>query len=204
MNTEPITYRWRGTTSRGQQHSGQITFERESTLGAMVAARYRAGWRYLLVVRGPGPVPPGRNEDPAALIDRGEPDGQRVWWAEAGERTSAETAGTYKDPDVLERDDLDLTGLRRHVRAEHAFGAIRGVPRSNHDLTAWHANQHHRYQPRHIHRGRYVVILDRDGRRPVAGQPRPAGWFTGQESVSREQLDAESRQRTRPEVPDAF
>jgi hypothetical protein len=198
-----IAYRWRGTTSRGEHRFGTVSFQAESSLGAMVAARYRSGWRHLLVVRGDGPVPPRRDEDPVALIDRSADRGQRVWWAEAGQQTSGETAGTYDDPDVLDRDELDLSHIRAHIRAGHRHAALKGIPRANRDLVPWHAEQHHRYGSHgHHHRGRFTVLLGRDGRVPVAKQPRPLGWFTGQESVSREQAAAEFRQRTRAEVSD--
>jgi hypothetical protein len=105
-------------------------------------------------------------------------------------------AGTYQDPELIDRGDLDLSQLRRHVREQHAHQAARGIPRANRDLASWHAGQHHRFRPdSHIHRGPLVLIKDRDGRRPVGVSPAPLGWFTGQETVSREQVNAEARER---------
>jgi hypothetical protein len=78
-----ITYRWRGTNRAGDFRAGQSTFEKRSSLAAMVAGRYRSGWRELSVVEGPGPVPPTSDEDEVARIDRTAAKGQRVWWAEA-------------------------------------------------------------------------------------------------------------------------
>lgn len=105
------------------------------------------------------------------------------------------TAGTYTDPDRVDRASLDLTGLRAHVRAGHALAAIRGIPRANLDLAAWHARQHHRSSAiPHVHRGRYVLILSRRG--SVTGQiPRPLGWYTGAGMVTRAELAAEWRAR---------
>jgi hypothetical protein len=77
-----ITYRWSGTDRNGVARFGQATFERESSLAALVAARFRSGWRELTVARGPGPVPPGRDEEVVGRIDRAQPKGRRVWWSE--------------------------------------------------------------------------------------------------------------------------
>jgi hypothetical protein len=101
---------------------------------------------------------------------------------------------SYQDPQLISRDDLDLSGLRRHVRGDHAHAAAGGIPRANRDLARWHAAQHRRRHLEHIHRGPYTVILDARGRRPVTQEPRPLGWFTGQEPVTRAQADAEARE----------
>lgn len=103
---------------------------------------------------------------------------------------------SYEHPELISRDDLDLSQLRRHVREQHAHQAARGIPRANRDLASWHATQHHRFRPdSHIHRGPLVLIKDGHGRRPVGVTPAPLGWFTGQEAVSRAQVNAEARQR---------
>ena len=78
-----MIYRWRGVTRNGVSCSGQAEFGHRSALGAMTAARFRSGWRELTVTEGPGPVPPGRDEEPVARIDRTADRGQRVWWAES-------------------------------------------------------------------------------------------------------------------------
>jgi hypothetical protein len=93
--------------------------------------------------------------------------------------------GTYDDPELLDRADVDLSALRKHVRADHAHRAARGIPRANLDLALWHARQHHRFHGSHFHAGIWVLIRDRFGRRPNVPMPRPLGWYTGQHRVSR-------------------
>jgi hypothetical protein len=75
------TYRWRGIDSHGASRCGKTAFARPSSLGTMVATRWRTGWRELFVAEGDGPVPPGRDEQPVAVISRNA-DNRRVWWAE--------------------------------------------------------------------------------------------------------------------------
>ena len=101
-----------------------------------------------------------------------------------------------RSPLVLDRDELDLTELRRHCRVYHQnrrpdrrHGTR--LPRSNADLAGWHWNQHHRYGIRsHSHRGPFVMVRDRYGR--TVGQiARPRGWYTGEQVITREQQRAE-------------
>jgi hypothetical protein len=94
----------------------------------------------------------------------------------------------HAHPQVLSsRDELDLSQLRRHVRAMHQ---AHGIPRSNRDLAGWHARQHHRYYQGHIHGGPFTLI--RNARGSTIGQiPRPLGWYTGQDAKTREQVRAE-------------
>jgi len=100
--------------------------------------------------------------------------------------------GDYNDPQLLDRSDLDLSQLRRHVREMHpAFR--RGIPRSNIDLASWHSREHHRLYCSHRHLGLLTMIWDRAGRKPVAVTPRPEGNFTGKDAVTREQDAAEWR-----------
>lgn len=77
-------YRWRGVDGRGNGRVGRSAFEKQSSLGVMVAANYRAGWKWMQVCAGEGPVPPGASEDAVGWIDRGAKPGMRVWWAEEG------------------------------------------------------------------------------------------------------------------------
>ena len=104
------------------------------------------------------------------------------------------TAGTYTDPDVIGRADLDVSAVRAHCREHH--GNPLHLPRANGDVAAWHAREHHHRRTSHIHRGRYTLVRrDGDPRRPVGIMPRPLGWFTGRDVVTREQLTAEWRAR---------
>jgi hypothetical protein len=75
------TYRWRGVTPRGRQQSGCITLP-PGGLAAHVDALFRAGWRYLLICSGPGPVPPRFGEEnQVAGIDKHPDTGKRTgWW----------------------------------------------------------------------------------------------------------------------------
>ena len=80
-------YRWRGVNPRGQQQFGQADWR---DLPAEVEARFRSGWRFLIVCRGDGPVPPPAI-GPAGLAAeiRPAPDtAKRSWWAETGEGQS--------------------------------------------------------------------------------------------------------------------
>jgi hypothetical protein len=101
-------------------------------------------------------------------------------------------AGTPGDPWLIERGVLDLSELRAHFLAMHRR-AGRTVPRSNEFLAAEHAREHHRYRCSHVHEGPYVIVL-RDGRRPLV-QPRPLGWFTGQQPVTHEEVSRRFRER---------
>jgi len=88
---------------------------------------------------------------------------------------------TYDTAMLVTRESLDLSGLRKHCKADHRVPVGRGWPRSNLDLAAVHARMHHRF-PSHAHGGPWVLIL-RPGSRSTVGQiPRPLGWFTGQEA----------------------
>ena len=96
--------------------------------------------------------------------------------------------GTYQNPDLVSRLDLDLSQLRKHFRAMHGMRQGRKEPLRLLDLMAEHDRQHHRYRPRsHIHGGPYTIVRTRDGRRPAAVIPRPLGWFTGQDAITREE-----------------
>jgi hypothetical protein len=77
------------------------------------------------------------------------------------------------------------------------------MPRANRDLASWHFRQHHRYGCRsHTHGGPYVLV--RDARGSTAGQiARPAGWYTGAGTRTREQIDAEWRARRGTSPPPA-
>ena len=109
----------------------------------------------------------------------------------------ADSGQSPRQPLILDREDIGLIGLRRHVREHHAHAAIRGIPRSNADLAAWHFRQHHRYRPDHHHFGPFVLV--RDSRGSTTGQiARPLGWYTGQECRTREQIAAEWRERSAP------
>jgi hypothetical protein len=107
---------------------------------------------------------------------------------------TADAGQDPRQPLVLARDDLDLSGLRAHCREHHASAALRGqgrrgagMPRSNRDLAAWHYRQHHRYGARgHRHGGPWVMVRDVRGR--TVGQiARPLGWYTGQDVVTAEE-----------------
>jgi hypothetical protein len=106
----------------------------------------------------------------------------------------ADAGQSPRQPLILDRGSLDLSALRRHVREQHSHAAIRGIPRSNTDLAAWHFREHGRYQPGHRHFGPFVLV--RNSRGSTTGQtPRPMGWFTGQDVKTREQLAAEWHER---------
>jgi len=88
---------------------------------------------------------------------------------------------TYDTAMLVTRESLDLSGLRKHCKADHRVPVGRGWPRSNLDLAAVHARMHHRQHPSHTHGGLWVLIL-RPGSRSTVGQiPRPLGWYTGQD-----------------------
>lgn len=95
--------------------------------------------------------------------------------------------GTYDHPLLISPEELDLTGLRAHFKAMHRRGQGRTVPRRNRDLAGEHARQHHRLYQDHIHEGPLVMITH-NGRRPVGVSPRPLGWYTGQQPVTRAEL----------------
>jgi hypothetical protein len=102
---------------------------------------------------------------------------------------SLRDGSTYASAMLVSREDLDLSELRRHCKAEHHV-PLTGWPRSNLDLAAAHARMHHRYRPAHTHGGPWALIT-RPGRGITAGQstigqiPRPLGWYTGRESRPR-------------------
>lgn len=99
-------------------------------------------------------------------------------------------SGTYRDPQVLDRDEVDLSVIREHWRTAHR-GSVRRTPRANTDLSAAHAREHHHHgMLDHSHRGPHVLIR-RQGRPPVGQIPRPLGWYTGQDVLSREDARAE-------------
>lgn len=101
--------------------------------------------------------------------------------------------GTYADPLLLDWSELNLSGLRAHCREQHGSPHY---PRANLDLASWHARQHHQYGSRsHVHREPYVLLRDSRERRPAISQPRPLGWYTGQNDIPRDQLSAELRAR---------
>jgi hypothetical protein len=79
-----MQYRFSGTTRRGTGNSGVTTMP-PADLPAWVQDRFRAGVRRLVVCAGPGPVPPGRDEDTVAEIAPDPGTGRRTWWAETGE-----------------------------------------------------------------------------------------------------------------------
>lgn len=109
----------------------------------------------------------------------------------------ADAGQSIRQPLILgSRDELDLTGLRRHCREYHSGRrpAGRGMPRDNISLAGWHWSQHHRQHQDHHHFGPFVLI--RNARGSTVGQiARPLGWYTGQDVVTREQLAAEWRER---------
>jgi len=92
---------------------------------------------------------------------------------------------TYDTAMPVNRESLDLGGLRKHCKAEHRVPLGAGWPRANLDLAAVHARMHHRYRPSHTHGGLWVLIT-RPGRSSTVGQiSRPMGWYTGQDARPR-------------------
>jgi hypothetical protein len=79
-----MQYRFSGTTRRGTGNSGVTTMP-PSDLPAWVEGRFRAGFGRLVVCAGPGPVPPGRGEDPVAGVAPDPGIGYRTWRVETGE-----------------------------------------------------------------------------------------------------------------------
>ena len=79
-----MQYRFRATTRRGGSTFGVITMS-PSELPTWVRGRFRARFRDLVVCAGPGPVPPGRDEDSVAEIGPTPETGRRGWWAESPE-----------------------------------------------------------------------------------------------------------------------
>src|SRR5262245_49194589 len=73
--------RFRGTTRRGDGTCGVATMP-AAELATWVAGRLRRGFRDLVVCAGPGPVPPGWDEDSVAEIGPHPETGRRDWWAE--------------------------------------------------------------------------------------------------------------------------
>lgn len=109
--------------------------------------------------------------------------------------------GTYASPLRIDRDLLDLSRLRAHIAEWHRNSATLGVPRSNVHKAVWHAGQHQRYRCTHAHEGPFTLVLRTGGRAGIAVQPRQLGWFTGQQPVTREELNQRMRDRVsgRPE-----
>jgi hypothetical protein len=106
-----------------------------------------------------------------------------------------------RHPQVINRDDLDLAGLRAHIKAMHRVhpggGRRRGggpVPRANLLAAGWHWAQHFCMTLSHRHEGPWTVVRDARGR-TVGALPRPLGCWTGQEPVTREQDAAAWRAR---------
>jgi hypothetical protein len=81
MTTDRRVYRWGGVTHHGREVSGKATLQ-PSTMAAPVERYYKAGYRALLVVTGPGPVPP-RRDDPHMAGGITKADGKRTWRAES-------------------------------------------------------------------------------------------------------------------------
>ena len=104
----------------------------------------------------------------------------------------ADAGQSIRQPLIVPPADLDLSGLRAHMREHHLR---RPLARSNRTLASQHFNLHHRYQQAHRHFGPFVLLRDENGRVPVAQIARPLGWFTGQGMKTREQLAAEWRER---------
>jgi hypothetical protein len=108
---------------------------------------------------------------------------------------------TYATALVLDREELDLSGLRAHCREYHQHRhpdprrRRPGLPRSNADLAGWHWDQHHRYGSHsHTHRGPFTLVRNRRG--STVGQiARPLGWFTGREVWTKEQQQADWKAR---------
>lgn len=109
--------------------------------------------------------------------------------------------GTYASPLRIDRDLLDLSRLRAHIAEWHRNSATLGVPRSNIHKAGWHAREHQRYHGSHTHEGPFTLVLRTGSRADIAVQPRPLGWFTGQQPVTREELNQRARDRIsgRPE-----
>lgn len=90
---------------------------------------------------------------------------------------------------VVRSDELDLSGVRAHMREMHP--GIK-IPRSNKDASAEHYRRHHRYPPAHTHTdGPMVLIVAPNG----LAQERWLGWYTGQGAVTRAELDRRFRER---------
>ena len=81
MTTGRRVYRWRGVSHYGREVSGKTTLQ-PSTMAGLVERYYIAGYSALLVVTGPGPVPP-RRDDPHMVGGITKVDGKRTWWAES-------------------------------------------------------------------------------------------------------------------------
>lgn len=107
--------------------------------------------------------------------------------------TTAEP-GTQRNPDILNPADLDLSGLRAHCRQDHKAPHY---PRSNLDLSGWHAREHHRRGLLgHVHRDPpWVLVRNRHTGLTVGQISRPVGYYTGQGAITRAELNAEIRAR---------
>ena len=66
-----VIYEWSGVSRSGTARTGRSRCRRMTTIGAFVAAQYRAGDRKLTVTAD------GRE---VGRIDRTAPEGKRVWW----------------------------------------------------------------------------------------------------------------------------
>lgn len=95
-------------------------------------------------------------------------------------------SGTYASPLLVPADELDLSAVRRHCQEHHAHAARNGLPRSNADVASWHAGQHYRNGGlSHVHQGP-IVLITRPGRTTAGQTPRPLGWYTGQDMLTKE------------------
>lgn len=90
---------------------------------------------------------------------------------------------TYLRAMTVDPGDLDLTGLRAHCQ-QVPHGQQTSLPRSNRDLSGWHAKRHFRLHLGHWHGGIFVLIRSRYGR--TTGQiARMMGNYTGQDAQER-------------------
>jgi hypothetical protein len=78
-------YRWTGVTRSGERRHGAT--QPTESLGKMVEGLYQAGWRYLMVCAGEGPVPPSfADQGQVAGIGKHPDTGRRVCWWEGEAR----------------------------------------------------------------------------------------------------------------------
>ena len=106
----------------------------------------------------------------------------------------ADAGQDIRQPLVLDRDQLDLSELRRHVREHHKPRFGETIPRSNEHLAGWHHSKHHRQSPAHHHFGPFALVRRTGERgRPVGQIVRPLGWWTGQDVKTDQQLKDEWR-----------
>jgi hypothetical protein len=107
-----------------------------------------------------------------------------------------EPGESYGNPLRVARTDIDVSAVRAHCREHHRPVSL---PRSNLDVAAWHAAQHHRYTSaiRHVHRGPWTIVTRPGNPRGVGYRAHPMGWYTGQDMVTKAELDAEFRAKSR-------